>query len=136
MVTMDRLCRGIFWIKDTKGFSDTIVVKAECDVSGAFVKLPNMSLLSRSGEEFNHKAAWDTLPKSKTENKPYNYYPRGRVQIKNGCAVIYANASIVNDKLRKWAVGAFNLSKENGINNVILKADMSNHYLCYLDWSD
>ena len=133
---MDRLQRGIFWIKDTEGFSDTVVVKAECDANGVFIELPNMSLLSRSGEEFNHQAAWNTFPKQKTENKPYNYYPRGRVQIKNGYAVIYANANIISDKLRKWAVGEFNLSKENGINNAILKADMSNHYLCYLDWSD
>lgn len=70
----------------------------------------------------------------KNENKPYNHYPRGIVQIKNGCVVIYTNANIISDKLRKWAVEEFNLSKGNGINKIILKADMSNHYLCYLDW--
>ena len=133
---MNRLFRGIFWVKDTKGFSDTVVVKAECDASGAFINLRNTCLLSKNGKEFNHKAAWDTLPKQKTEKKPYNYYPRGRVQIKNGCAVIYANANIISDKLRKWVAKEFNLSKENGINKIMMKADMSNHYLCYLDWRD
>lgn len=130
---MNRLQRGIFWIKDTETFLDTVVVKDECDANGGFINLPNMCLFSKNGKEFNHKAAWNTLPKQKTENKPYSYYPRGRVQIKNGCALIYANANIISDKLRKWATKEFNLSKESGINEIILKADMSNHYLCYLD---
>lgn len=133
---MNRLQRGIFWVKDTNIFLDVVVFKAECDENGVFDNLLNMCLLSKSGKEFNHKSVWNTLPKQKTEKKPYNYYPRGRVQIKNGCAVIYANANIISDKLKKWAIEEFNLSKENGINKIMLKTDMSNHYLCYLDWRD
>lgn len=99
-----------------------------------FTTVPNFELLAKSGAEFNHQAAWRTLPKRETENKPYNYYPRGRVEIRNGKAVIYANGNIADEKLLKWAINEFNLIKENGIEKVEIKADMSNHYLCHLDW--
>jgi len=95
--------------------------------------VPDFELLATSGTEFNHQAAWSTLPKRETGNKPYNYYPRGRVEIRNGKAVIYANGNISDDKLLKWAINEFNLIKENGIEKVEIKVDMSNQYLCHLD---
>ena len=91
-------------------------------------------MLAKSGAEFNHQAAWSTLSKRETGNKPYNYYPRGRVEIRNSKAVIYANESIAGEKILKWSINEFNLTKKNGIEQVEMKLDMSNHYLCYLDW--
>lgn len=132
---MDKLYRGIFWIKDIESFA-TVVVRAECNSKGFFVVIPEFNLLAKSGTEFNHQAAWSTLPKKETENKPYNYYPRGRVEIRNSKAVIYANGNIVDDRLREWAINEFNLTEKNGIKQVAVKADMSNHYLCHLDWRD
>lgn len=124
--------RGIFWIKDMESLA-SVVIKAECNKNGFFVNIPEFNLLAKSGTDFNHQAAWSTLPKRETDNKPYKYYPRGRVEIRNSKAVIYANGNIVDKKLIKWAVNEFNLTKENGIELVEIKADMSNHYLCYLD---
>ena len=129
---MDKLYRGIFWIKDIERLA-SVVLKAECNSNGFFIIVPDFELLAKSGAEFNHQAAWSTLPKRETENKPYNYYPRGRVEIRNSKAVIYANGNIVDDRLREWAINEFNLIEENGIEKVKLKTDMSNHYLCYLD---
>lgn len=130
---MNKLYRGIFWIKDIERM-DSVVVKAECYSNGFFVVIPEFNLLAKSGAEFNHQAAWSALPKGETDNKPYNYYSRGTVEIRNSKAVIYANESIAGEKLLKWAINEFNLKKENGIEKVEIKADMSNHYLCYLDW--
>lgn len=129
---VDKLYRGIFWIKDINSFT-SVVIKAECNSNGFFIVVPDFELLAKSGTEFNHQAAWSTLPKRETGNKPYNYYPRGRVEIRNGKAVIYANGNIADDKLLKWAINEFNLIKENGIEKVEIKVDMSNHYLCHLD---
>ena len=129
---MDKLYRGIFWIKDINSFT-SVVIKAECNSNGFFVTVPNFELLAKSGAEFNHQAAWSKLPKRETENKPYNYYPRGRVEIRNGKAVIYANGNITDEKLLKCAINEFNFTKENCIEKVEIKADISNHYLCYLD---
>ena len=132
VVLMDKLYRGIFWIKDV-GFYDAVVVKVKCSSEGLFTELPDFRCLAKSGKEFNHQATWKTLSKTETEGKEYNYYPRGRVQIKRGKAIIYANGNIASDKLLNWAIREFNLSKENGINLITIKSDMSNHYLCYLD---
>lgn len=132
---MDKLYRGIFWIKDIESYA-AVVIKAECNSNGFFIVVPDFELLAKSGTEFNHQAAWSTLPKRETGNKPYNYYPRGRVEIRNGKAVIYVNGNIAYEKLLKWAINEFNLIKENGIEKVEIKADMSNHYLCHLDCSD
>ncbi len=129
---MGRLYRGIFWVKDREGF-DCVVIKAACNMDGDFIVMPDFELLARSGKEFNHQAAWSTLTKRETENKPYNYYPRGRVEIRKGKAIIFANGNIADDKLRQWAAKEFNLTEENGIQQVAVKADMSRHYLCYLD---
>ena len=129
------LSRGIFWIKDIERM-DSVVVKAECNSNGFFAEIPEFNLLAKSGTEFNHQSTWSTLSKRKTDNKPYNYYPRGRVEIRNSKAVIYANGNIADEKLLKWAIYEFNLTKENGIEKVEIKVDMSNHYLCYLDWKN
>jgi len=130
---LDKLYRGIFWIKDTNSFT-SVVIKTECNSNGFFTIVPDFKLLAKSGTEFNHQAAWSTLPKRETGNKLYNYYPRGRVEIRNSKAVIYANGNIADEKLLKWTINQFNLTKENGIEKVEIKADMSNHYLCHLDW--
>jgi hypothetical protein len=130
---MQTLYKGIFWIKNIENVN-AVVVKSRCNHNGEFIELLKPEFLSKSGLEFNHKAVWNALPKPDTENKQYNYFPRGRVQIRNGSAVIYANANIANDRIKEWAVKEFNLLKSNGIADVKIKADMSKHYLCYLDW--
>ena len=80
MIKVDKLYRGIFWIKDIESRA-AVVIKAECNSNGFFTTVPDFKLLAKSGTEFNHQAAWSTLPKRETGNKPYNYYPRGRVEI-------------------------------------------------------
>ncbi|MBQ8637029.1 MAG: hypothetical protein IJ423_03460 [Clostridia bacterium] len=129
---MMSLYKGIFWIKNIDNY-DPIAIKELCDNMGEFLKPLPIELLSKSGEGFNHKMAWSTLNKTKTENKPYNYFARGRVEIRNGKAIIFANANIANENLKYWAIKEFGLTKENGIESILLKTDMSDHYLCYLD---
>ena len=125
------LYKGVFWIKDIDSAEvSSVCLKALCDIQGDFTDVSsiNIGALSKSKENFNHQKAWQTLDRSVTENKPYNYYPRGRVEIRNSNAVIYANPTIATEELKEWAVSAFNLTEENGIKKVILKADGSNHY--------
>ena len=63
------LYKGIFWIKNIDNY-DSIAIKELCDNIGGFLKPLPIELLSKSGEDFNHKMAWSTLNKTKTENKP------------------------------------------------------------------
>ena len=123
---MQKLYKGLFWLSNK-----LIVIKAECDTDGNFFKMPNPNLLSENGKEFNHKKAWQTLPKSDTNGKPFHYYPRGRVQIKRGKAIIFTNENILPEieKIKQ----DFGLSDKNGIVDIKVKVDMSDHYLSEYD---
>ena len=75
------LSRGVFWIVD-----DKILAFLFYEDSGIGV--------AKSGNTYNHKKLWSEI-KPKGCNKPYNYYPRGRVDISNkGKAIIYLNPNI------------------------------------------
>lgn len=133
---MNNLYKGVFWIKDTETPEvSSVSVKALCDTQGNFIDKSSIDpdTLSKNKTNFNHQKVWQTLDKCITGNKPYNYYPRGRVEIKSGKAVIYANVSIATEGLKNWVISAFNLTESNGIKSVILKADGSNHYKSYAE---
>lgn len=49
---------------------------------------------TKSGDNYNHRLLWDYV-KPKKCNKPFDYFPRGRVEIDNkGRPVIYMNRNI------------------------------------------
>lgn len=123
---MQKLSKGLFWLSDK-----LIIIKAECDINGNFLVLPNSCLLSENGEELNHKKAWQTLSKTDTNGKLFNYYPRGRVQIKRGKAIIFTNENALPEieKIKQ----DFGLSDKNGIVDIKVKVDMSEHYLSEYD---
>lgn len=83
--------------------------------------------LSKSGNTYNHRRLWKYV-KPKGCNKPYNYYPRGRVEITSkGKPIIYLNPNIDDSYISE-------IRKDFGIYvepKVI--CDNSNHYKCYLD---
>ena len=68
-----------------------------------------------------------------THNKTYNYYPRGRVEIKRHKATIYLNPNIATEDVLGFLIEKFGLTSDNGITGVIMKADGSDHYKCHLD---
>ena len=128
------LYKGIFWIKDTDDISSSkLYFQIPCDSNGYITDSTDINFTSKSGNSFNHKNTWNTLTKRETDNKPFDYYPRGRVEISNGKAIIYVNPNIANDELKNWCIDKFNLTPHNGIKNVIIKPDNSNHYKCHLD---
>lgn len=126
------LAKGIFWVKDADNIEDTgIFLDIPCTSDGN--ALDNNGLNSKNGTTYNHERTWPLLGTSITGGKPYNYYPRGRVEISNGKATIFANPHIASDELLKWCVDKFNLTAINGIKKVRVVADGSDHYKCYLD---
>lgn len=81
--------------------------------------------IAKSGDTYNHKRLWNDI-KPRGCNKPYNYYPRGRVEITNsGKVIIYANPNISNfaDIYREFGI----------IDEPIINYDYSSHYKCHLD---
>ena len=78
---MDRGNRGVFWLIDGKIFA----VPYDADASFG---------ISKSGDNYNHRLLWDYV-KPKGCNKPYDYYPRGRVEQSNkGKPIIFMSVNI------------------------------------------
>lgn len=127
-----QLYKGIFWIKDLEDIDNNeLYFQVPCDTYGNIDS--NIELNSKSGKSFNHEKTWSKLSSKYTDNQPYNYYPRGRVEISNGVATIYCSPYICTDELKKWITSKYNLNSHNGIKKIKLVADGSNHYKCYLD---
>lgn len=108
------ISRGVFWMID--------------DELLAFPFLENSTYgVAKSGNTYNHKRLWDDI-KPRGCNKPYNYYPRGRVEISNkGKPIIYMNPNI-EDAFIPLIKKEFGLRTEPTI-----RYDNSWHYKCYLD---
>jgi len=125
--------KGIFWVKNIENIEENIIfLKTPCDVYGNTIFDSSVSYTSSDGLSFNHKKSWDLLTKELTENKPFDYYPRGRVEIRNGTAYIYCNPVICTDFLKEWAKKTYNLTLKSGIKEIKLKPDFSTHYQCAL----
>lgn len=114
--------KGIFWYSPKA--NALICKKVFCDDRGA--ALENVEYTPKSGENFNHETEWQKIPRSITDGKAYNYYPRGRVEIKNGKATIYLNPVLKTEAIQKMIISEFHLIKENI--NVRFVSDGSLHY--------
>lgn len=103
--------RGIFWVVEDELY--------------AFPFSGSYSSISKSGLTFNHKRLWKELSISK---KPYNYYPRGRVDFSNqGKPIIYMNPNIDVKFIPQ-------IRQEFGLRETpVIRYDYSDHYKCYLD---
>ena len=106
--------RGVFWIVDGKVLSFPFYN----DITSPGV--------AKSRLTYNHKNLWPDV-KPKGCNKPYNYYPRGRVELGKKNPIIY-----VNPNFDKYDLAEFR--KDFGlINEPKVVFDNSDHYKCYLD---
>ena len=125
------ISRGIFWVladtEDELSPAHILMFAKGCDMDG--IPVDFIELNSSDGMSYNHKATWRALPKKTTHGKPFDYYPRGRVEIRNGKATIWLNANILHlaDEIKRL----FGL---NGI-PVSVREDGSEHYKCHFDRS-
>ncbi len=104
--------RGVFWIVDGELIAFPFDEKATHGVA-------------KSGNTYNHKLLWEHI---KPCNKPYDYYPRGRVDYNaKGKAVIYMSPHIEQKHIQKIKA-AFGITSEP-----VIRCDHSEHYKCYLD---
>ena len=111
--------KGVFWRID----GALVCRKVRCDENGA--PLEHVEFTAKSGENFNHKAEWEKLPRSVTDGKPYNYYPRGRVEVKRSKATVYLNPQLNREDVRAQIKREFGLA---GLSCVSFKSDGSAHY--------
>ena len=118
---MNPLYKGIFWAKD----GEILALKVRCDQNGD--PLVPCLFSSKSEKNFNHKKEWKRL----SHTLPYNYYPRGRVEIANNKATVYLHPDLCIDPVKSAIAACFGL---RGI-EICWKADGSKHYKSLL-WEE
>ncbi len=122
------LYKGVFWVIENKIVSE----KKPCDELGNLIPDEN----ERSQEEVwsnNHKKIWSELPRMVTRGKAYNYFPRGRVEIRKKKAIIFLNPCICHDRIIPKIKAEFGLNKNESLYDILVKADGSRHYKCYCE---
>lgn len=118
--------KGIFWFID-RGDSDHIEI-LYLDIPDD----PDFRGNSKNGMTYTHEKTWKDLVSSypsDIRNKPWNHYPRGRVELHNNRAIIYLNPNIYTPECQKDIIDAFNLQKLS----TRFISDGSSHYKCHLD---
>lgn len=85
---------------------------------------------SKSGNSYNHKITWQQLPNKITNGKAFDYYPRGRVEIKRNKAIIWINEMLSDKNIINEIIREFGLSQ---LEDIEIKIDGSMHYMCHFD---
>ena len=118
--------KGIFWCAnfDTE-FPELITVSVVCDKNGNSKEPVQFS--SKSGNNFNHRLEWERIDRKITKGQSFNYYPRGRVEIKNGKATVFLNPILNKESIVSKVIDEFGL-KATELTGVRIKSDGSNHF--------
>ena len=128
------LYKGIFWIVNRKYIESNMAycIKLSCDINGIPLNELECEGVSKSGDNYNHKKYWEILDRKLTNNKSYNYYPRGRVEIKNSKVMVFLNPIINTEEIQDFIIDEYKLNTEE-IKKIDFKVDGSNHYKSHLD---
>ena len=120
--------KGLFWCKDPLAPTlELITVSVPCDAEGNPTE--PVVFTAKSGENFNHKIEWQRLGKDITGGHPFDYYPRGRVEVRNGKVTIYLNPDLNTEHVLNAIKEAFELVDPKEIIRVEVKSDGSKHYM-------
>ena len=132
--------KGIFWcyvlcFDDDMFIHNLETVRVQCDMNGN--PLEPIEFSSKSGDNFNHEIEWEKIMADVRpgRRKPFDYYPRGRVEVKNGVIKVFANPVIVADEDAKDAVVHF-FELKDVVDKIKWIADGSKHYEYCVDAMD
>lgn len=113
-MTIPEGMRGVFWVMDGK-----LLAFPFCE--------DNQAGIAKSGKTYNHKKLWEVV-RPKGCRKPFDYYPRGRVEMsKLGVPILYMSTH-VEESIIPAIKAAFNLGRDP-----VVRYDHSIHYRCHLD---
>ena len=129
--------KGIFWsylswFDDDMYGATVLPIRVKCDADGNPLEAVEFS--SKSGENFNHKTEWEKMKATSRmcRKHPFDYFPRGRVEVNNGNIKVFANPVIIAEESAKnMVVKAFEL--EDVVEKIIWIADESKHYSFLVD---
>ena len=123
-MSANRLSKGVFWYKR----GELLPFFIPCDENGTVLETPEYPLESKDGTNYNHQKLWARLPRTVTEGNPFNFYPRGRVEIREGKATVFLHPSLFTEEIELEIVHTFGLVSENKVKLVHFVPDGSAHY--------
>lgn len=125
--------RGIFWIKDLDNLENNkdYLIKIETNTKGDPLSYP-FPLNSKKNNNYVHQRTWPLLPYNLTRNKPFDYWPRGRVEIKDGKLTIFINPNLNREDVLNYIYKEFDVLNQ-GLDGPRVVLDTYEHYKCHLD---
>jgi hypothetical protein len=117
--------KGLFWLADG---SRLITYKISCNADGV-PESADLPYNSRKGNSFAHMATWAEAARRQPReirSKPWNHFPRGRVEIKAGKATVYHNPTLCSKEFEQKIRDAFALDASPL--TVRFVPDHSSHY--------
>lgn len=133
------MSKGIFWFPCFVGTEGELIFTGEivallvpCGEDGnpeVPASLATHEYNSRNGRSNTHKDSWKAVTAGRKDLRgiPWNYFPRGRVEISRGRAFIFMNPEILNcdnylERIReKFGIGHLDIR---------VRIDNSAHYQC------
>lgn len=121
------MTEGLFWLICQMD-GDAIKWSEDWEIYQLFAKSDSIS----------HKDAWAQFAQNEDKRfrrLKYDYYPRGRVVVRNDTATVFLNRHIATDEVLTTVNELFGLTAPR------VHAEGSRHYECYIDranfnWSD
>ena len=108
------MLRGVFWVVDGELLAFPFQSGVPCGAA-------------KAGNTYNHRLLWDHV-KPRGCRKPFDYYPRGRIEItRQGVPILYMNPNIPA-ALLPAIMACFELPT-----HPVIRFDHSKHYRCHLD---
>lgn len=124
-----KLSSGVFWLKDIDLPTTELFFTLPTTPDGE-TAVGEAEGIAKSGKNYNHERLWNCLPADLTDRKPFNYYPRGRVEIRNNKATVFLNPYLMTDRIKDLIATEYGLS---ALPVVRFVADNSTHYRFYAD---
>lgn len=119
--------KGLFWAIDSESERRLFAYAAVCDASGT-VEAGQPPYNSKKGDSFSRERSWPLIAESlpqRIRSKPWNHFPRGRVEVANGKATVYYNPIIAN-----WPCFQASIVREFELDGFPVRfvPDYSSHY--------
>ena len=131
--------KGIFWFPCATGEGGGLIFTGEivalsvpCDEDGT--PEVSTSFNAKNGCSNTHKASWAAVTAGRKDLRkvPWDYFPRGRVEIAHGRALVFMNPQILNcGEYLERIKETFQI----GHLDIRVKIDNSVHYQCRI-WED
>lgn len=139
-VDQDQIYAGIFWvISDSRQYKDyeLLIFNVSCDSDGNIIDASDIMTQSKMGDTYDHQKIWDAEIKGSSSynhlnDKEYDYYPRGRVEVSRGWGYINVALSINKMAITDEVAERFGLMSDN-ISRIMVMPEISGQYKSFLD---